>query len=172
MLRKGKWERGRDLDYTNTTRSLEVETLGCALLLAVEDIVLGLLKVLRRDLHAALAQRHQSGLRTDRLNVGAAEVVLCEDQVVKVDVLCQGHLRGVNVEDAPLRLLIRQRKLNLAVNATGANEGGVERLNAVRRHDHLDVAARVKAVQLVQQLQHGALNFALAARVGVIAKVR
>lgn len=60
------------------------------------------------------------------------------------------------------------RELDLAVNATGTDERRVERLDLVGRHDDLDVAAVVKAVKLVEKLEHGALDLALAARRRVV----
>jgi hypothetical protein len=53
---------------------------------------------------------------------------------------------------------------NLAVDAARSDEGRVERLDFVGGHDDLDVATIVEAVQLVQQLKHGALDLAFAAR--------
>ncbi len=40
-------------------------------------------------------------------------------------------------KDPSLRLLVRERELDLPVNTPGTNEGGVQRLNPVRRHDNL-----------------------------------
>ncbi len=40
-------------------------------------------------------------------------------------------------KDPSLCLLVRERELDLPVDTTGTNEGGVQRLNPVRRHDNL-----------------------------------
>jgi hypothetical protein len=40
-------------------------------------------------------------------------------------------------KDPSLRLLVRERELDLPVDTPGTNEGGVQRLNPVRRHDNL-----------------------------------
>jgi hypothetical protein len=40
-------------------------------------------------------------------------------------------------KDPSLRLLVRKRELDLPVDTPGTNEGGVQRLNPVRRHDNL-----------------------------------
>jgi hypothetical protein len=68
----------------------------------------------------------------------------------------------------PLRLDVRQRELDLAVDTSGPDERRVERLDPVRGHDDLDVAAGVEPVQLVQQLEHGPLDLALATRCRVV----
>lgn len=51
---------------------------------------------------------------------------------------------------------------------TGSDEGGVQGFYPIGGHDDLDVSPRVKAVQLVEQLQHGSLDLPLAAGVGVV----
>jgi hypothetical protein len=43
----------------------------------------------------------------------------------------------MNTKDPSLRLLVRERELYLPVDTTGTDEGGVQRLNPVRRHDNL-----------------------------------
>ena len=65
--------------------------------------------------------------------------------------------------DSHLCLLVRQGELNLPVDTTGTNERWVERLDLVRGHDDLHVVPRIEAVQLVEQLQQGALDFTLSA---------
>jgi hypothetical protein len=79
---------------------------------------------------------------------------------------------GVNVKDSPLCLFVWERELNLPVDPAGADEGGVETLYAVGGHDDLDVATRVESVELVEQLQHGALDLTLAARVGIVSEIK
>ena len=43
----------------------------------------------------------------------------------------------VNAENPPLGLLVGEGELNLPVDTPGADEGGVQRLDPVRRHYHL-----------------------------------
>mmetsp|Transcript_58747 Transcript_58747/g.128610 ORF Transcript_58747/g.128610 Transcript_58747/m.128610 type:complete len:270 (+) Transcript_58747:359-1168(+) len=68
----------------------------------------------------------------------------------------------MDLEDAPLRLFVRKRKLNLTINAAWTDHGRIQRLYAVCCHDHLNISSIVKAVQLIQQLQHCTLNLFLA----------
>lgn len=58
---------------------------------------------------------------------------------------------------------------HLAIYAAGPDERRVQGLDPVGGHDHLHVPHGVEAVQLVEQLEHGALNLSLAARVRVVA---
>ena len=62
------------------------------------------------------------------------------------------------LEDMPLRLNIRQRELDLAVDSPWSDEGRVKGLDLVGSHDDLDVPAGIETIQLVQELQHGTLN--------------
>lgn len=48
-----------------------------------------------------------------------------------------------------LGLDVRERELDLAVNATGTNERWIEGLNPVSGHDNLDISSRVETVELV-----------------------
>ena len=56
---------------------------------------------------------------------------------LEVDVFAEGHAARVDAEDVALRLHVGERKLDLPVDAAGADQGRVQGLDAVRRHDHL-----------------------------------
>ena len=99
-----------------------------------------------------LAQRRHPCLRTAGLDVRARQVVLRQDKLLEVDVRGQRHPRGVDAEDAALRLGVREGELDFPVDAARADEGRVQGLDLVGRHDDLDVAARVEAVHLVEEL--------------------
>jgi hypothetical protein len=75
----------------------------------------------------------------------------------------------VDPENVALGFDVRQGKLDFPVDAARPNQGRVEGFNLVGGHDHFYVAALVKPVQLVQQLEHGALDFLGAARLRVVA---
>ena len=68
--------------------------------------------------------------------------------VVNVAVLVDGP--RVDLEDLKPRLLIWERYLDFAVEATGAHQCGIERVRSVRRHDELCAPERIKAIHLVQ----------------------
>eukprot|EP00760_Papus_ankaliazontas_P002325 PhM_4_TR10948/c1_g5_i1/m.88486 len=148
---------------------LEVQPLRGPLVLTVLHILLSLDEVLLAHLHAAVAQRQQARLRAHGLDVGAGHVVLRHHELRQVNVLGEAHPPRVDVEDHLLRFLVRERELDLAVDAAGADQSGVERLDPVRRHDDLHLAVRVEAVELVQELQHRALDLFLAAAARVVA---
>ncbi|GMS79169.1 hypothetical protein PENTCL1PPCAC_1344, partial [Pristionchus entomophagus] len=166
-IEKGnRWEQEGE-GVSNPAR-LEVECFGGALLLAVQHVLLRLLKVRHRDAHATLAEGEQTRLGAHRLDICSAQVILGGDELVECHVVAQLHSRCVDPEDSPLRLLVGQGELDLAIDATGTDQGGVQRLDPIRRHQHLDVSSRIESVQLVQQLEHRTLDLALSARVRVV----
>lgn len=57
-----------------------------------------------------------------------------------------------------IHLQIRQAELDLPVQTSRSHEGRVQGVWSVGGHQHFDVAARVKAVQLVDELQHSPLD--------------
>jgi hypothetical protein len=65
-------------------------------------------------------------------------------------------------------LEIGNRKLDLPVDSTWADKGGIETLYLICRHDHLDFGVSVETVELVQELEHCPLDLLLAAGVGVV----
>ena len=74
-----------------------------------------------------------------------------DDRLV-VDLAMLVHGRGVDLEDLKPRLLVRERHLDFAVEATGAHQCRIERIRPIGRHDKLCAPERVEAVHLVQQL--------------------
>ena len=61
------------------------------------------------------------------------------------------------------RLLVRRRELDLAVDTAGANKCGIEGVDTIGGHDDLDVSAGIEAVELVEELEHRALDLRVAA---------
>ena len=67
-------------------------------------------------------------------------------------------------------LEIGQSELDLAIEASGSHQSRIEGVRSVGGHEHFDVTARVKAVQLVDELEHSALHFVVAA--GAVVEAR
>ena len=74
----------------------------------------------------------------------------------------------MDAKNAALGLLVGEGELDLSVDTSGANEGGVEGLDAVSGHDDLDIAAVVETIEASEELKHRALDFALATGRGVV----
>lgn len=77
---------------------------------------------------------------------------------------------GVDLEDLSASLEVGKAKLDLAVQAARAHQRRVQSVWAVGRHEHLDVAPRVEAIQLVDDLEHGALHLVVTARAVIEAR--
>ena len=72
-----------------------------------------------------------------------------------------GDVERVDLQHVHARRLVRQRDLDLAVEAAGPQQRRVEHVGPVGRADHLDLANRVEAVQLVEQLHQRPLDLAV-----------
>ncbi len=151
-----------------STITLQVQTLGDVAFLPVQRLLLGLNEVLLAHLHPPLPQGQHPRLGADGLDVGPTQIVLAHDELLEVDVLGQGHLGRVDVEDVALGLDVRQGEFDLAIDPAGTDEGWIKALDLVGRHDDLDVAPLVESVELVEQLQHGPLDLLGPARGGVV----
>jgi hypothetical protein len=75
-----------------------------------------------------------------------------------------GDAGGVNLEDVGPPRLVRQRNLDLAVQPPRPQQRRVEHVRPVGRHDHLDRAGDVEAVELGEELHERALNLAVRGR--------
>mmetsp|Transcript_22528 Transcript_22528/g.72949 ORF Transcript_22528/g.72949 Transcript_22528/m.72949 type:complete len:408 (-) Transcript_22528:387-1610(-) len=148
--------------------SSQVHALGDAALLLVQSLLLRLAHVHLCDLHAPLSEGQHTGLGAHGLDVGAAELVLGNDEFLQVDVVRERHLARVDLEDPSLGLLVRQWELDLPVDTPGTDHGRVQRIDAVGGHDDLDFAAVVETVELIQQFKHRTLNLLLTTARGVV----
>ena len=58
-------------------------------------------------------------------------------------------------------IFVGVRELDLAVDTSRTKESRVKDIDAVGRHDDLDVLRRLEAIELVQQLEHRTLYLAI-----------
>lgn len=54
---------------------------------------------------------------------------------------------------------VGERELDLSINSTRSDEGGIKGFDFIRRHNDLHISSCIKSIQLIQQLQHGSLDF-------------
>mmetsp|Transcript_104646 Transcript_104646/g.234966 ORF Transcript_104646/g.234966 Transcript_104646/m.234966 type:complete len:232 (+) Transcript_104646:453-1148(+) len=71
----------------------------------------------------------------------------------------------MDLEDVSPTFQVGQAKLDLPVQSAWPQQRRVQRVWAVGRHQHLHVPSRVEAIELVDDLQHGALHLVVAVRV-------
>jgi hypothetical protein len=72
-----------------------------------------------------------TNLGADGFNVGARQIVFRSHEFLQINVVCKRHPTCVDVEDSALRLLVRERKFDLAVDPTWTDQRCVQRLNLV-----------------------------------------
>mmetsp|Transcript_23861 Transcript_23861/g.51446 ORF Transcript_23861/g.51446 Transcript_23861/m.51446 type:complete len:260 (-) Transcript_23861:692-1471(-) len=102
-------------------------------------------------------------LDADGADVGAGCVGAKPCEEFEADVSLAVHRARVDLEDVGATLEVGQAELHLAVQAAGTQQSGVERIRPVGRHQDLDVASGLEAVELVDDLKHGALHLIIAA---------
>ncbi len=150
--------------YTFNLKLLE-ELLNRHVLLRVllHNFSHGHLEIFLSNVDSALSQGVHSGLSADALDLSAGRARHRLRDLLQVDSARQIHLPRVNLEDVCSRLLVRWRKFNLAVDAAGAQKRRVEDVDSIGRHNDLNVLRGLEAVELIEKLQHGTLDFGVAA---------
>lgn len=127
-----------------------------------------LLEILRRDHVPVPANSAQPCLCADRRDLGRIQPLRSPDEVLELYVRRELHLGSGRGEDQAPLATVRQRELDLAVQSPRAHQSRVERVGAVCGHDHFDIGVLVKAIHLVQKLEHYALDFAVGGDCGVV----
>ena len=67
----------------------------------------------------------------------------------------------MNFEDLHTTLKIWQTKFNLPIDSTGSGESRIKGVRPVRSHEYLDVTPVVETIKLVDNLEHGTLDFGI-----------
>uniref|UniRef100_A0A1I8GPN7 Ragulator complex protein LAMTOR1 n=1 Tax=Macrostomum lignano TaxID=282301 RepID=A0A1I8GPN7_9PLAT len=111
---------------------------------------------------SAASQRQHSGLNADRLALGPVEVVCTPGQLVEIHIRPDVHLARMNLHNTGSGLLVWGGEFDFAIEPTRTEQGGIEDVDAISGGNHFDLHIRLEAVQLVEQLQHGALYLAIA----------
>ena len=114
-----------------------------------------------------------AALSEPNLALRTAGIAQHRRNLLQVNSAHQVHLSAVDLKDLKPALyltrtarphrLVRVRELDLAIDAAGPEQRGVQNVNAVGGHDDLDAIGGLEAVQLVQQLHHRSLHLVLAA---------
>jgi hypothetical protein len=109
------------------------------------------------------AGRKQRRLVDQVGEVGTGEARRTAGDLRGVDVLGQGHLAHVHLQDLLATADIRQADDHLAVEASRAQQRGVEHVRAVGRGDDDHAVVGFEAVHLDQELVEGLLALVVAA---------
>ena len=119
-------------------------------------------EILLRHMHPPLPQRIHPRLRAHPFQLRAAAPVHLFRNLGEVDAAREVHAARVDSQNVRARLDRRRGELDLAIDATGAQQRRVEDIEAIRGHDDFDVLGGFEAVELVEELEHGALDLGVA----------
>ena len=131
----------------------------------IEDLGVDLLVLDVDEVHL-LADALHGGLGTEGGDIGADEAVGLAGDGLRVDVLVELHVAGVDAEHLEAAVLVGDANVDLAVEAAEAAEGGVDGVGAVGGADDDDGGALLEAVHEGEKLGDDA---ALDLAVGLVA---
>merc|ERR1712125_254819 len=75
---------------------------------------------------------------------------------------------SVYIEYMPFCFDIWKREFNFSINTTRTNQCWIQTFNFIGCHNYFHVSSFVKPIQLVEEFQHGTLNFTSTSTAGVI----
>ncbi|KAI7491326.1 26S protease regulatory subunit [Hortaea werneckii] len=128
---------------------LQVQPFWFAFTLRLEYILTRGAEVGHVDTHTPFTQGHHTSFGADGTNISTRQLVLLRDELLKVDIWRQVHLGRVQIEDLLLGNLIWVLEKNLSVDTSRTNQSGIQRIDLVCCHDHLDISSIIETVQLV-----------------------
>mmetsp|Transcript_1439 Transcript_1439/g.3863 ORF Transcript_1439/g.3863 Transcript_1439/m.3863 type:complete len:206 (+) Transcript_1439:591-1208(+) len=73
----------------------------------------------------------------------------------------------MDLHDTCASRFVRVRKFNFSVDTPASQQSGVKNVHAICRGNHLDAVVAAEAVELIQQLKHSALDFAISTQLRV-----
>mmetsp|Transcript_11163 Transcript_11163/g.19080 ORF Transcript_11163/g.19080 Transcript_11163/m.19080 type:complete len:284 (-) Transcript_11163:605-1456(-) len=120
-------------------------------------------KVLLSHVHPALTQREHARFCAHRLHLRARGATHFIRNLLQVDSPHQIHLAGVDLQNIQARRLGGVGELDFAIDASRTEQRRVQKFHAVSCHQHLNFVGGLKTVQLVEKLEHRALNFRVTA---------
>eukprot|EP00964_Phaeocystis_antarctica_P121144 scaffold84837_cov55-Phaeocystis_antarctica.AAC.2 len=123
----------------------------------------GVVDLLVADLLLAVTRGHDGGLVHQVGERGAREADGTLGDDVEVELLGEGLAAHVHVQDLTAALDVGKIDRHAAIEAAGADEGGVEHVGAVGRGEHDDARVAVEAVHLGQDLVERLLALVVAA---------
>ncbi|GMS82430.1 hypothetical protein PENTCL1PPCAC_4605, partial [Pristionchus entomophagus] len=161
----GYCRRGRGLDRGGSTVALDGLVVELRLQsLRVSHLSDGLHEVLLHHVLSLGTNREETCLGAHVAEIGARESVGQLHNGLEIDLSILGDLARVDLEHLQSALLIGEGDLDLPVQSSGSEEGGVEGVRTIRRHDHLDFSERVESVELIEQLHQRALDLPVRTR--------
>lgn len=130
----------------------------------VQNLGRSQLEVLLRNMDSPLPQGIHARLCAHALQFCAGAAIHLFSNLGQVDTSGKIHLAAVNAQNIRSGLDARRREFDFTIDAAWSEERGVQNVQTVRGHDDFDVLGGLETVQLVEELQHGALDLRVASR--------
>ena len=122
------------------------------LLQSAYDAVDGVVEIFHVDLRLAIAGSDEGRLVADVGDIGTAEARCLPGEFGDVELIGELQRLEVDAEYLDTVVELRQVDVNLAVEASGAQQGTVQDVGAVGRGEDDDAAVRAEAVHLREEL--------------------
>lgn len=90
------------------------------------------------------AQGQHTGFHTDGLDLRTVELVTGPRQLGPVNVLAHVHLSAVDLQDLCARLLVGYRELDLTVQTSRTQQGGIQNIDTVGCCNNLQIECSEK----------------------------
>ncbi|VTQ60153.1 Uncharacterised protein [Stenotrophomonas maltophilia] len=128
-----------------------------------QDLVAGTVEVVHADFLLVATRSEQGGLVAEVGQVSAGEARGTARDHHRLDIVGQGQLAHVDLQDVLAALHVRQADHDLAVETARAQQRRVQHVRTVGRGDHDHAFAAFKPVHLDQQLVQGLLALVVTA---------
>ena len=130
---------------------------------AHQDLVAGVVEVGGIDGVLVVARRPQGGLVDEVADVGPGQPHRAAGEPVEIDVGREGDFSRMNAKQRQPGFVVGAVDGDVAVEATGAEKGGVEDVGPVRGAEHDHRLRRAEAIHLGEDLVEGLLTLVVAA---------
>ena len=129
----------------------------------VQDLRRRQVEVFLRHMHPPLPQGIHAGLSTDPFQLRPTATIHLLSDLREIDSPRQIHAPAVNPQDIRPSLHRGWGEFNLPIDPPRPQQGGIEDVQTIRRHDDLDILRRFEPIELIQQFQHRPLHLAIPA---------
>lgn len=152
---------------SEVTSILQIQSFWLAFTLSLHYSLTRRSEVCHLDSHSPFSQCEQACFGTDGFDVGPGKIVLLVDELIKLDVVAEGHLGCVEIEDLAFGVFcvklaratalagrriptVRVLKENLAVNSPRTDKSRVQGIDFVCSQNDFYISPVIKPIQLVE----------------------
>ena len=104
--------------------------------------------------------KHAS-LCADVAHIGTIELITNLSDGLEIDLTMLLDVLAVDAEDVETASLVRERNLDFTIKTSGSEQGRIEDVGPVGRHDALDSAKIFETIKAVEELHQGTLDLTI-----------